>query len=223
MKSLLAFTLLAGMTFGQGQPAPTNPLSNICTGGCMTGLAQLNPTPPMPHTITLPAEWCDGTLKMGNSTRAVKDVFPEECAPAIMCDGSGITHCIIKGPFELNGDFSSPPPGTSITIPLPGVDIVGGQGRESGPRLTGGESEPEDVPAVKIDTRNASDCRTQECTVTTEKGERAYPRMSLEGNFLPIPKEWGRIHVYVTGCADKTRILETAEDGDKWCRKPQRR
>jgi hypothetical protein len=91
MKSLLAFALLAGCAWGQGQPAPISVVPIF--------LIEQNPL-----KMILGGSWCDGYLEMGNSTRAVKDVFKEECAAANTTtlaprdsDGSTSSGTVVKG------------------------------------------------------------------------------------------------------------------------------
>lgn len=111
MKSLLAFALLAGCAWGQGQPtAPVGgkPIGSgeaiksarIADCGELTGVGGriytlrqlgycdqpaelwLQGSPAIYGGILhLAADQCETVLKMGNSTRAVKDVFTLECAP----------------------------------------------------------------------------------------------------------------------------------------------
>jgi hypothetical protein len=61
--------------------------------------------------------------------------------------------------------------------------------------------EPPDVPAIEGEHQEAS-----VCSDSTIKG-------------LPSGKKWCTDTTY--GCADKSRILLTAENGEKWCHKPE--
>jgi hypothetical protein len=68
------------------------------------------------------------------------------------------------------------------------------------------DSEPVDVPAIQVPTNRAPDC----------------------GSYFNDQPMWRQGEYCTTErpliwtCADKSRILETAEDGTKWCRKVER-
>jgi hypothetical protein len=240
MRKLLASALLAGMmgvagcAWGQGQPAPKpkDSISFTHQRPIDAPIAWVNMD--SPKVLHIATGFCDGSLKMGNSTRAVKDVFKDECNnkhAKIIMDGDDATAGkpfnfklppVWTGAIVVNGD--SPPkgvrsgitgecddPGGSAKVNFgkdlrlqdwqPGVDIVGGQGQK---QLDGfGHAcgaypcdPPEDVPAIR--SREGTLCGGD--TV----GMCSTPSF-----------KWV--------CADRSRVLETAENGDKWCRKPQSR
>ena len=162
MKSLLAFALLAGCAWGQSnrpfnfdvnlQPEQPKSFADYPQIWLQGDAAMYG------GILHLAADQCQTVLKMGNSTRAVKDVFPLECAPpkAVIKMCSGITgECDDPG-GSAKGNF-----GKDLRLQdwQPGVDIVGGQGQKHW-RIDW--SVPEGVPTPKIG----------ECYQVVDDGER---------------------------------------------------
>ena len=75
-------------------------------------------------------------------------------------------------------------------------------------------AEPQDVPAVQERYSNMEDCN-QDCDVN-ERGE--LENCKLNNHLMYCPNS---IKVWRTrlSCADKSRVLLTAEDGKHWCHK----
>jgi hypothetical protein len=178
---------LAGCALAQTQPQNSqmnviwdSPLKEYCWITNGEHEACLNSNDKRLVEVKLYPKFCDGTLKMGSSTRAIKDVFPVECS---------------------EGDVFSNEIHRYAPMPV-------------------AAPEPEDIPAIQGELR-----------ITT--AEQNYPRDTDVGKAYESGfRRWcpnadrntkdGRLRCKrpTQTCADKSRILETAEDGTKWCHKP---
>jgi len=123
------------------------------------------------HTLLVGNNRCDETLTYGNSSKTIREIFPEECPRPLsdICTGNCMT-------------------GVLEAAPKP--------------------AQPEDVPAIKGEAAHWG-LTNRECDLgeTSTAGPHACPQSKW------IEDTWT--------CKQKSRILLTAEDGKKWCHKPQ--
>ena|ERR1700690_1734638 len=175
------------------------------------GMAQAQTTPlpsrtltPTPGTMLLVdgnfqivEPRCQDEVQFHGHVKAIKDIFPEECS------------------ITLEGDTVKP-----LTSQMP--PSAGGTGTL--PALVYPTLEPPDVPAIKewnsdwlwVSPESASD----------QKACLSMPTNGAAPSMVPGPWKWrwrdGRCEYQFKRetCADRSRILLTAEDGKRWCHKP---
>jgi hypothetical protein len=223
MKYLFSFLLTLLVGYGQGQTLPIcktvgSGSSAIldCTPNyqleCLTDtpdqlrtkcvLAKEEPIKGIWQFPNVEFEHCTDTVYFHGKSKAIKDIFPEECVvsikvpPCIAEDGCPVTSGV---PFH------------AITLESP------------------------DVPAIKHEVAETS--TDWSCVDYTNGGIVARQK---NGSFtqyfmapptfvttLPVCTEATRTSPFDSPrkttytCADKSRILLTAEDGKRWCHKPE--
>jgi hypothetical protein len=174
MKYLFAFLLTLLVGYGQGQTTTGNP-HDILT---IQGPCNITEGP----CDVLAAPTCDYTIEFHGKQKAIKEIWPEECAIQVEWD-EGID-------VESAKSYPSPA-GEIIDRGLPFHTIT---------------PESPDVPAIQ----------GKGCELTDQQIKQGYC-CSTGGWQMDCPH-------HVDGkpyCADKSRILLTAEDGRKWCHKPE--
>jgi hypothetical protein len=134
---------------------------------------------------------CDATVEFHGHAKLIKDIFPEECGTVV-----GHFECT-SDPGGMSGSCGCVPKGSLCGMTIgdpPGVDEVpDGFGHACGAYPC---PESPDVPALQERVRSCPPSSSAACCGDDCAGNK-----------------WG--------CADKSRILLTAEDGKKWCHKPQ--
>jgi hypothetical protein len=170
-------------------------------GQGQTSLSQLT-KPSSPTAYSFPDDSCQDIISFHGKQKAIKEIWPEECVvsikvpPCIAEDGCPVTSGV---PFH------------AITLESP------------------------DVPAIKHEVAETS--TDWSCVDYTNGGIVARQK---NGSFtqyfmapppfvttLPVCTEATRTSPFDSPrkttytCADKSRILLTAEDGKRWCHKPE--
>jgi hypothetical protein len=249
---------LAGCALGQTSQIISTPSTSATSCTVVNNTVVCPPPPPawtpsisisdniaFPHNIEIPPHWCDGTLKMGSSTRAIKDVFPDECGvkkSAYMDSGpaehqyydsdgnlrvsggtgagdpqdntpkcsigplheKGNLPIVCPGGVNFHGDFATPPVGTVIGLPYNSVDCDNANGNPKLCTVEADAPEPEDVLAIQEPHQQC----INDSNVCLSPAGSSCPCGHYDS--VPMPT-----------CADKSRIMERAEDGKLWCHKPQ--
>jgi hypothetical protein len=197
MKYLLLLTLLVG--YGQGQTFTMDAAPAKPPNGSLLVLRTSG-------SVAVPD--CDESVSFHGKQKAIKDIFPEECgepdSPFVPGWSYSCLH-IDYGKKRVSGtedcDAKMHDPGCTASFTLEDGKWDGSPVQWNCP-----EPEPPDVPAIK----------GKGCKLTDQQIKQGYC-CSRGGWQMDCPH-------HVDGkpyCADKSRILLTAEDGKKWCHKVQ--